>query len=68
MKYIWYWSGNHSLTITELATRKSRVMGSALGREFAELVSQLDDDDSRDRACALYWGMGSYPEHCGGVA
>lgn len=67
MKYIWYWSG-HNLTITDLATRDSRVIGSALAREFAELMAQLDDNGSRDRACRLYWGMGSLPQHCGGDA
>lgn len=66
-QYIWYWSGSH-LTITHLPTRASRIVGSALAREFAELMAQLDDDASRDRACALYWGMGSLPQHCGGVA
>lgn len=67
MMYSWYWSGNR-ITITELTTRKSRVVGSALAVEFAELMGQLDDDGSRDRACQLYWGMGSLPQHCGGDA
>lgn len=73
MKYLWTRQPHGRIAISptsKLSSRSldTRIIAGKLAIEFVELIGQLEDDASRDRACRLYWGMGSLPQHCGGDA
>lgn len=72
MKYLWTRQPHGRIAISptsKLSSRSldTRIIAGQLAIEFVELIGQLEDDASRDRACRLYWGMGSLPQHCGGM-